>query len=200
MGSARGVKKGFMQDYLTEEMLTYVTALKRKGVTDEELAKALGISKQTLYNWKKKSQEFRFAIRDGKMVADAQVENALFLSAIGHTKEVKTVLKDKTTGIPLVKNKDGEITFMKGEEGEEMLYYTDVLYLKPDVKAMIFYLTNRCFKDWQMNRQNKEDSERSGLPAGVVEVVVRNEGLEELERKAIEEARKKDEEASKGEN
>lgn len=77
MGSARGVKKGFMQDYLTDEMLTYVTALKRKGVTDEELAKALGISKQTLYNWKNKSQEFRFAIRDGKMVADAQVENAL---------------------------------------------------------------------------------------------------------------------------
>ena len=200
MGSARGVKKGFMQDYLTEEILTYVTALKRKGVTDEELAKALGISKQTLYNWKKKSQEFRFAIRDGKMVADAQVENALFLSAIGHTKKVKTVLKDKTTGIPLVKNADGEITLMKGEEGEEMLYYTDFLYLKPDVKAMIFYLTNRCFKDWKMNRQNKEDGEGSGLPAGVVEVVVRNEGLEELERKAIEEARKKDEEASKGES
>ena len=198
MGGAGGVKKGFMQDYLTEDMLTYVKALKRKGVTDEELAKALGISKQTLYNWKKKSQEFRFAIRDGKMVADAKVENALFLSAIGHTKEVKTVLKDKTTGIPLVKNKDGEITLMKGAEGEEMLYYTDIQYFKPDVKAMIFYLTNRCFKDWQMNRQNKEDSERSGLPAGVVEVVVRNEGLEELERKAIEEARKKDEEASKG--
>ena len=127
MGSARGVKKGFMQDYLTEEILTYVTALKRKGVTDEELAKALGISKQTLYNWKKKSQEFRFAIRDGKMVADAQVENALFLSGIGHTKVVKTVLKDKSTGIPLVKNKDGEITLMKGEEGEEMIYYTDFL-------------------------------------------------------------------------
>ena len=133
------------------------------------------------------------------MVADAQVENALFLSAIGHTKEVKTVLKDKSTGIPLVKTKDGEITLMKGEEGEEMLYYTDIQYFKPDVKAMIFYLTNRCFKDWQMNRQNKEDGEGSGLPAGVVEVVVRNEGLEELERKAIEEARKKDEEASKGE-
>ena len=49
-----------------------------------------------------------------------------------------------------------------------------------------------------MNRQNREDGEGSGLPAGVVEVVVRNEGLEELERKAIEEARKKDEEASKG--
>ena len=192
MGSARGVKKGFMQDYLTEEILTYVTALKRKGVTDEELAKALGISN--------KSQEFRFAIRDGKMVADAQVENALFLSAIGHTKKVKTVLKDKTSGIPLVKNRDGEITLMKGEEGEEMLYYTDFLYLKPDVKAMIFYLTHRCFKDWKMNRQNKEDGEGSGLPAGVVEVVVRNEGLEELERKAIEEARKKDEEASKGES
>ncbi|WP_455031433.1 helix-turn-helix domain-containing protein [Oribacterium sp.] len=164
-----------MQDYLTDEMLTYVKALKRKGVTDTELAKALGISKQTLYNWKNKSQEFRFAIRDGKMVADAQVENALFLSAIGHAKEVKTVLKDKTTGIPLVKTKGGEITLMKGEEGEEMLYYTDIQYFKPDVKAMIFYLTNRCFKEWQMNRQNKEDSEGSGLPAGVVEVVVRKE-------------------------
>ncbi len=70
--------------------------------------------------------------------------------------KVKTIVKDKTTGIPLVKNQGRRnYPYERKRRGKKCLLYS-VLYLKPDIKAMIFYLTNRCFKDWQMNRQNKE--------------------------------------------
>ena len=84
---------------------------------------------------------------------------------------------------------------MAGEKGEEAIVYDDYLYIKPDVKAMIYYLSNRCYEDWRMNRTEEVGSEKAS--PGVVEVVVRNGGLEELERKAIEEAKKKDAEAEK---
>ena len=48
-----------------------------------------------------------------------------------------------------------------------------------------------------MNRTDSTEEGKSISP-GVVEVVVRNEGLEELERRAIEEAKKRDEEEEKG--
>lgn len=187
-------QNALVYDYLTEEGLTHLTALKRRGLSDAEIAKSVGISLTTFKNWKSRYKEIKEAIKHGKYVADSQVENALFLSAVGHVKKVPTILKDKTTGIPLVKKKSGEIGLMTGEEGEEVMQYEDLQYFKPDVKAMIFYLTNRCFKDWRMNRTDSTE-EGKGLSPGVVEVVVRNEGLEELERKAIEEAKKKDEEA-----
>ena len=46
-----------------------------------------------------------------------------------------------------------------------------------------------------MNRTEESGAEKAS--PGVVEVVVRNGGLEELERKAIEEAKKRDAEAEK---
>lgn len=182
-----------VHDYLTEEGLAYLTALKRKGLSDVEISKAIGACPTTLKHWKSQYKEIREAIKHGKHVADAQVENALFLSAIGHVKKVPTILKDKSSGIPVVKKKTGEIGLMTGEEGEEVIQYEDLQYFKPDVKAMIFYLTNRCFKDWRMNRTDSTEEGKSISP-GVVEVIVRNEGLEELERRAIEEAKKRDEE------
>lgn len=185
--------RSIVGDFLTEEGLKYLTSLKRKGLTDKEIADQIGIGGTTLKDWKRKYKEIRDAIKQGKYFANGLVEDALFLSAIGHVKRVPTILKDKNTGIPLVKKKTGEIGLMTGEEGEEVMQYEDLQYFKPDVKAMIFYLTNRCFKDWRMNRTDSTE-EGKGISPGVVEVVVRNEGLEELERRAIEEAKKRDEE------
>lgn len=53
------------------------------GLDDEQIARdKVGVSRQTLYNWRKKYGEIDEALRMGKDVADRQVENALFKAAI----------------------------------------------------------------------------------------------------------------------
>lgn len=53
------------------------------GLDDEQIARdKVGVSRQTLYNWRKKYEEIDEALRMGKDVADRQVENALFKAAI----------------------------------------------------------------------------------------------------------------------
>lgn len=185
-----------MDEYTTKEMLIYLEDLKRKGCTDSAIADKIGITVRTLINWKNKDKRIRDAIKNGKYVSIAQMANAVFLAGIGHVEKVPTVLKDKQSGIPLVRNKDGEIGLMTGEEGEEIITYEDLVYIKPDVKAMMFYLANRCSEEWGINRTYEGTNDKN-MAQGVVEVVVRNEGLEELEKKAIEEAKKKDEELEK---
>jgi len=54
----------------------------REGLIDLEIAKKLGISRQTIANWKKKYPEFAEALREGKEDADFRVENALYDKAI----------------------------------------------------------------------------------------------------------------------
>ncbi len=53
------------------------------GLDDEQIARdKVGVSRQTLYNWRKKYEEIDEALRMGKDVADRQVENALFKAAL----------------------------------------------------------------------------------------------------------------------
>lgn len=48
----------------------------------QEIAKVIGITKPTLYKWIKESDLIKHALTNGKDIADAMVENALFTSAI----------------------------------------------------------------------------------------------------------------------
>lgn len=54
----------------------------RKGLSMEQIAHNMGISKDTLYRWIKTSSDISDAIKKGKEVTDFMVENALFTAAI----------------------------------------------------------------------------------------------------------------------
>lgn len=54
----------------------------RDGLTDEQIAKNIGITSTTLYEWKKKHKEISDALKKGKEVVDFEVENALFKAAV----------------------------------------------------------------------------------------------------------------------
>lgn len=64
----------------------------RDGLTDEQIAKNLGIGVSTMTEWKKRHPAFQAALKDGKEVVDREVENALFKSAKGfkYTEQVVT--------------------------------------------------------------------------------------------------------------
>lgn len=92
------------------------------GLNDSEISRLLGISVSTLRAWAERYPEFAMAWEDGRLQADTKVIGALFKRACGYEKT-----KWKET-------KDG--TMM------EQVHYP------PDVKACIFWLTNRRPEQW----------------------------------------------------
>lgn len=70
------------QEWLEPDGLTLLEGWARDGLKDEQIAKNIGISESTLYDWKKKYPDFSKALKRGKEVVDFEVENALLKSAL----------------------------------------------------------------------------------------------------------------------
>lgn len=74
--------KGKYQEWLETEGLLRIEGWARDGLTDEQIARNMGINPATLYEWKKKYPKISKSLKRSKDVADRQVENALFENAI----------------------------------------------------------------------------------------------------------------------
>jgi transcriptional regulator with XRE-family HTH domain len=145
-----------------KEKLILVEAWCRDGLTEEQIAKNLGISVQTLNVYKKDHPEFLESLKRGKEVADIEVENALYKRAIGYkydevTKE-RVVAKDKY-GEPVKDDNGAVITELK---------ITKVVTkeVQPDTTAQIFWLKNRKPTEW---RDKKEMEHNGSVPVKIVD-------------------------------
>lgn len=69
--------------WLEPEGLLLLEGWARDGLTDEQLARNMGITAGTLYAWKKAHPEISEALKKGKEAVDYAVENALLQSALG---------------------------------------------------------------------------------------------------------------------
>jgi hypothetical protein len=67
-----------------------VAALTRRGWNKEDIANAFNISKTTLRNWELEHPELLVAMQTSKTLMIAEVENALFNSAIGYESPPET--------------------------------------------------------------------------------------------------------------
>ena len=74
--------KGKYQKWLEPGNLILLEGWARDGLTDEQIAKNMGISYSTLKDWKNKYSAISAALKKGKEVVDFQVENALLSSAL----------------------------------------------------------------------------------------------------------------------
>lgn len=74
--------KGKYQKWLEPENLILLEGWARDGLTDEQIAKKIGINAGTLYDWIKKYPEISKSLKRGKEVVDFQVEKALLSSAL----------------------------------------------------------------------------------------------------------------------
>lgn len=115
MSKARPVRA---KDWLEPEKLVLLTGWGQDGLTNEDIAKNIGIAVATLYVWKKKHPDIDNALKKGREVADYIVQNALFQNAIGFQYEEEAVTP-------------------KGD------VVTLTRYSKPNVTAQIFWLKNR---------------------------------------------------------
>jgi len=118
--------------------LTLLEAWARDGLTDEQIAKNMGIAESTLYAWKGKYPEFSDSLKKGKEVVDIQVENALFKRAMGYTYEEKTYERKQI-------NEEGDMGMV--------LAKTVTKEVLPDVTAQIFWLKNRKPAEWRDKQQ-----------------------------------------------
>lgn len=88
-----------VDQWLTANGLLLIGAWARDGATDEELAKLMKISRSTLSEWKKRYEDIRNALADGKAVVDVKVENALLKNALaGDFKAQKYWLNNRKPG------------------------------------------------------------------------------------------------------
>lgn len=74
--------KGKYHYWLTEEGLIRIQGWARDGLTDEQIAKNMGIGVRTFYEWKTKYPQISQSLKENKDVVDRQVENALYQSAL----------------------------------------------------------------------------------------------------------------------
>ena len=126
---------------------TLLSGWARKGLSDQQIAKNIGISRSTLNEWRKKYPDISDTLKKGKEVADAEVENALYLKCIGHKVQLKKTFK--------VKKIEYNDAGRKIKEEEHLETGEDEVYIPPDTKAIIFWLTNRMREDWK-ERQNTQ--------------------------------------------
>lgn len=129
---------GKYQRWLTPDGLTLLEGWARDGLTDEQLARKMGISCGTLYAWKNKFPEISEALKKGKEVVDVEVENALLKRALGY-EYTETMVEHSPDGV-------------KRRE--------TVKFIPPDVTAQIFWLKNRKPETWR-EKQVVEVSEEA---------------------------------------
>lgn len=144
--------KGKYIYWLTPEGLLKLSAWARDGLTDEQIARNMGISRSTLNEWKKNYPDISDTLKKGKEVVDFQVENALLKRALGYsydevTKEICENAKTGQTEMRVTKIVTKEIV--------------------PDTTAQIFWLKNREPEKWrdrqEMHVDGTLESEKSKL-------------------------------------
>jgi len=125
--------KGKYADWVTEEGLLLIEGWARDGLTNEDIAKNIGINPDTLYTWMKRFPEISEALKKGKEVIDRKVENALLKAALGYDFEEEAMTKD------------GLVKSLKK-------------VAHPNTTALIFWLKNRKPEQWR----DKQDVNHEG--------------------------------------
>ena len=119
--------KGKYAEWLEDDKLLLLQGWATNGLTDEQIAKNMGINVATIYEWKKKYPKIDEVLKKSKEVADFEVENALHKNATGYYYFEDTITKE------------GIIKIEK--------------WAKPDTTAQIFWLKNRRAKQWREKQE-----------------------------------------------
>lgn len=134
--------KGKYEQWLTEEGLLKIQGWARDGLTDEDIAKNMGINVRTLYTWRDKYDQIFQSLKEGKEVADRVIENALYKSAQGYKVTLKKAFK-------VHKIEYDTKTGRRKREYDEIVQAEEEEYVPAQVTAQIFWLKNRKPEKWR---------------------------------------------------
>ena len=142
--------KGKYQEWLEPEGLLKIEGWARDGLTEEQIADNMGISRSTLSEWKNLYSDISDTLKRGKEVVDRMVENALLKRALGYEYEE---VSEKFEG--------GVLTERKVTKKQ----------VAPDTTAQIFWLKNRKPIDWRDKRNNSDLDNVSDVDDGFMEAL-----------------------------
>lgn len=132
--------RGKYEYWLSPEGLLRIEGWARDGLIDEQIAKNMGITVKTLYNWKENHLPILQSLKKGKEVVDREVENALLKRALGYEYDE---IKEK---------------YESGVLTERIVTKKAVI---PDTTAQIFWLKNRKASVWRDKAHVDVDTEFS---------------------------------------
>lgn len=183
--------KGKYEKWLEADNLILLEAWARDGLTQEQIARNMGISLSTFKEWRNKHPAISAALKKGKELADYIMENALYRRGTGYTVKLRKPMKVR------------EIEYDNGKkvkEKEEIVYAEEEVHIPPDTTAQIFWLKNRKPEVWRDKRDvqptSGEDAEDDGFIDALKEQapeIFKNTGIvetiseKELEKNADEE-------------
>lgn len=140
-----------IDEWLEQDKLILLEGWARNGLTEEQIAKNIGISRQSLWKWKEKEVDILNALKKGKEVVDIEVENALLKRALGYTVTLKEQKVDKDGCVhDLVKD----------------------VHVPGDTTAQIFWLKNRRKQQWRDKVEYENTGEnKNGVMDELVEAL-----------------------------
>lgn len=144
--------RGRPTDY-RPELCEAVEKLAKLGLTDEEMADVIGKPIGTFNRWKADHEEFREAIKRGKIPADAEVASRMFERAKGYEWDEQQPVKLKV----ITYGENGK----KTSETERVEIVTVRRVVPPDTMAGMYWLNNRQKDRW---RQRHELAGPNGKP------------------------------------
>lgn len=127
------------QEWLQKNKLILLEAWARDGLSDEQIAKNMGIATSTYYEWKKKYVEFSEALKKNKEIVDIEVENAMHKKALGYNVPIRKAFKVK------------EVLYENGKkikETEKIEYADEEMHIPADTTAQIYWLKHRQREKW----------------------------------------------------
>lgn len=147
---------GKYQKWLEPDNLILIAAWSRDGLTVEQIAKKMGVSRSTLNEWAKKYPDISDTLKKGKEIADVKMENALYQRALGGIYKVKKTFKLKETYYDAQGRKC---------EREKLAVAEDEVYIPGDTTAQIYWLKNRMPEKWRDKRvvENTVEFETDGF-------------------------------------
>jgi hypothetical protein len=156
MGEGRKIKKNNrgrkpkpVKDRIEEKHfdMSVIEQLAVHGLTDKELAVLLKVDERTINRWKK-DPEFLSVLKNGKLKADIEVQNALFKRSIGF--EYEEIHQEGTS--------DGQGGIKPKSMKKVKKYYP------PDTAAAFIWLKNR--RGW---KDKQELDHKTPIPIKFVE-------------------------------
>jgi len=154
------------KDWLAPDKLILLEGWAKDGMKMEDIAKKIGITRRTLYNWQEKHVPILHALRAGKEVADYEVSNSLHKRATGYNYDEDTYERvtmgreeyDEVLEIELEiwnkKNpkatKDERDLFILSVPRTKLMVTKRVTkHVPPDTRAAMFWLMNRQSKKFK---------------------------------------------------
>mgnify|MGYP001370478330 CR=1 FL=1 len=135
--------------------LKEIEAWARNGLTDEQIAKNLGIAYSTFRKYRDEHSALSASLKKGKEVVDIEVENALLKRALGYDyEEIKTLIE--------------EVDGKKKKKVEKV-----TRHVPADVSAGIFWLRNRKGFVWS----NRDAIEAKRIEAEIEKLKAETEKL-----------------------